>query len=81
MERSANRGVSAIMTRRRVTAMVTLRNRFFVEGIVLGGVCGIVLGSLIAFQVGVERVSEARRRMERMVRRQNDEIQREYIFQ
>lgn len=61
--------------------MVTLRNRFFVEGIVLGGVCGIVLGSLIAFQVGVERVSEARRRMERMVRRQNDEIQREYIFQ
>lgn len=61
--------------------MATLRNRFFVEGIVLGGMCGIVLGSLIAFQVGNERVSAARRLMERMVRRQDDEIHRELIFQ
>lgn len=61
--------------------MATLRNRFFVEGIVLGGMCGIVLGSLIAFQVGTERVSAARRLMERMVRRQDDEIHRELIFQ
>lgn len=61
--------------------MVTLRNRFFVEGIVLGGMCGVVLGSLIAFQVGSERVSAARRLMERMVRRQDDEIQHELIFQ
>jgi hypothetical protein len=57
---------------RRVTAMATLRNRFFVEGILLGGICGIVLGSLIAFQVGNERVIEARRRMERVVRREPD---------
>jgi hypothetical protein len=69
------------MARRRVTAMTTLRNRFFVEGIVLGGMCGIVLGSLIAFQVGNDRVSAARRLMERMVRRQDDEIHRELIFQ
>lgn len=61
--------------------MATLRNRLFVEGIVLGGMCGIVLGSLIAFQVGSERVSAARRLMDRMVRRQDDEIQRELIFQ
>lgn len=61
--------------------MATLRNRFFVEGIVLGGMCGIVLGSLIAFQVGTERVYAARRLMERMVRRQDDEIHRELIFQ
>lgn len=52
--------------------MATLRNRFFVEGILLGGICGIVLGSLIAFQVGNERVIEARRRMERVVRREPD---------
>ncbi|HST88421.1 MAG TPA: hypothetical protein VLJ14_08590 [Ktedonobacterales bacterium] len=50
--------------------MATLRNRFFVEGIVLGGMCGIVLGSLIAFQVGNERVTAARRIVERAVRRQ-----------
>ncbi len=61
--------------------MVTLRNRFFVEGIVLGGMCGVVLGSLIAFQVGSERVSAARRLMERVVRRQDAEINFELIRQ
>ena len=50
--------------------MATLRNRFFVEGIVLGGMFGILLGSLIAFQVGNERVTAARRIVERAVRRQ-----------
>ncbi|MGZ6361532.1 MAG: hypothetical protein ACXWP0_07590 [Ktedonobacterales bacterium] len=65
---------------RRVTAMATLRNRFFVEGILLGGICGIVLGSLIAFQVGNERVIEARRRMERVVRREPT-IEYEHIRQ
>ena len=49
--------------------MVTLRNRFFLEGIVLGCLCGVVLGSLIAFQVGNERVNVARRRVEKAVRR------------
>ena len=50
--------------------MATLRNRFFVEGILLGGVCGIVLGSVIAFQVGSERVSAARRLVNQVVRRE-----------
>lgn len=61
--------------------MTTLRNRFFVEGIVLGGMCGIVLGSLIAFQVGSERVSAARKLMERVVRRQEAEVNFELIRQ
>lgn len=61
--------------------MTTLRNRFFVEGIVLGGMCGIVLGSLIAFQVGSERVSAARKLMERVVRRQDAEVNFELIRQ
>lgn len=61
--------------------MTTLRNRFFVEGIVLGGMCGVVLGSLIAFQVGSERVSAARRLMERVVRRQESAINFELIRQ
>lgn len=65
----------------RVTAMTTLRNRFFVEGIVLGGMCGVMLGSLIAFQVNAERVSAARKLMERVVRRQEAEINFELIRQ
>jgi hypothetical protein len=49
-----------------------LRNRFFVEGIVLGGICGVVLGTLIAFQVGNERVAPRRllARLERVVGRE-----------
>jgi uncharacterized integral membrane protein len=49
--------------------MATLRNRFFLEGILLGCLCGVVLGSLIAFQVGNERINDARRKMERVVHR------------
>lgn len=61
--------------------MATVRNRFFVEGILLGGMCGVVLGSLIAFQVGTERVSAARRLVERVVRRQEPSINFELIRQ
>lgn len=53
----------------RGTAMATLRNRFFVEGILLGGLCGIALGSMIAFQVGGQRVLAARLAVERVVLR------------
>jgi hypothetical protein len=49
--------------------MATLRNRFFLEGVLLGSLCGIALGSLIAFQVNSERVNAARQTMERVVLR------------
>ncbi|MBF6590908.1 MAG: hypothetical protein IVW57_10330 [Ktedonobacterales bacterium] len=61
--------------------MGTLRNRFFVEGIVLGGMCGVVLGSLIAFQVGSERIHAARRLVGRVARRQEPDIRFELIRQ
>jgi len=61
--------------------MVTLRNRLFFEGIVLGGMCGVVLGSLIAFQVGSERVNAARRLVGRVVRHQEQDIRYDLIRQ
>lgn len=48
--------------------MTTLRNRYFVEGVVLGSLAGIALGSLIAFQVSSERIAAARRAVTRVVR-------------
>jgi hypothetical protein len=50
-----------MMEEGKVTTMATLRNRFFLEGILLGGLCGVALGSLIAFQVSSNRASAARR--------------------
>jgi len=53
---------------RKVTAMTTLRNRYFLEGVLLGSLAGVALGSLIAFQVSSERISAARRLVNRVVR-------------
>ena len=50
--------------------MTTFRNRFFVEGMVLGGLCGLVIGTIIAFQVGNEGVTAARRLANRLIFRQ-----------
>lgn len=41
--------------------MTFLRNRLFLGGIVLGGVCGIVIGSVIAFTLGESSISALRR--------------------
>jgi len=59
--------------------MPTLRNRFFVEGILLGGMCGLVIGSLIAFQIGGERVNAVRRLVDRSLR--SPEPNHSLIFQ
>lgn len=75
MERGSHRRVFAVVTEfRKVTAMTTLRNRFFVEGVLLGSIAGVALGSLIAFQVSSERVSAARRFVYRVVRPKEPEI-------
>ena len=32
--------------------MTFFRNRMFLEGIAIGGVCGVIIGSIIAFTIG-----------------------------
>jgi hypothetical protein len=41
--------------------MTFFRNRMFLEGIALGGVCGIIVGSIIAFTIGESGMLALRR--------------------
>lgn len=36
----------------------------FLEGIALGGICGIVIGSIIAFTIGASSIEAMRRAMQ-----------------
>jgi hypothetical protein len=41
--------------------MTFFRNRMFLEGIALGGFCGIVIGSILAFTLGESSMGAVRR--------------------
>ena len=41
--------------------MTFFRNRMFLEGIALGGICGIIIGSIIALTIGETSVETVRR--------------------
>ncbi len=41
--------------------MTFFRNRVFLEGIVLGGICGIIVGSIFAFTIGESSIDAVRR--------------------
>jgi hypothetical protein len=41
--------------------MTFFRNRMFLEGIALGGICGVIIGSIIAFTLGENSVEALRR--------------------
>ena len=43
--------------------MTFFRNRLFLEGIALGGICGIIIGSIIAFTLGESSVEALRKAM------------------
>jgi hypothetical protein len=43
--------------------MTFFRNRMFLEGIALGGICGIIIGSIIAFTLGETSIELVRRVM------------------
>ena len=45
----------------KVATMTFFRNRMFLEGIALGGICGIIIGSIIAFTIGESSVESLRK--------------------
>jgi hypothetical protein len=45
----------------KVTMMTFFRNRMFLEGIALGGLCGLIIGSIIAFTLGESSLEAIRR--------------------
>jgi hypothetical protein len=50
--------------------MTFFRYRMFLEGIALGGICGIIVGSIIAFTIGESSVEALRRLLDERRRRQ-----------
>ncbi|HET9918422.1 MAG TPA: hypothetical protein VFQ30_01175 [Ktedonobacteraceae bacterium] len=49
--------------------MTFFRNRMFLEGIALGGICGIVIGSIIAFTLGESSIGAVRKILDERSRR------------
>jgi hypothetical protein len=46
--------------------MTLFRNRMFLEGIAIGGICGVIIGSIIAFTLGETSMEVARRVMNKL---------------
>lgn len=47
--------------------MTFFRNRLFLEGIAIGGICGIIIGSIIAFTIGESSMEQLRRVINRRI--------------
>lgn len=47
--------------------MTFFRNRMFLEGIAIGGLCGVIIGSIIAFSLGESSVEALRRTINKFV--------------
>ena len=58
--------------------MTFLRNRLLLEGILLGGACGMIIGSVIAFTLGESSVSALRRALQE---RNRGKVPVEYLSQ
>ena len=43
------------------------RNRMFLEGIALGGICGVIIGSIIPFTLGESSVEAIRRAINKRI--------------
>ena len=60
--------------------MTIFRNRKFLEGIAVGGIGGMIIGSILAFLLGDSRIESARRKIENHLPHHN-EIPFEYLAQ
>jgi len=64
-----------------MTAMTkTLRNRLFLNGLIFGGVFGLVTGSIVALQFGDKRVNTVKGKMFRWVNRNKAPVDYSKIF-
>ena len=59
--------------------MTFFRNRMFLEGIAFGGICGIIIGSIIAFTLGESSVGAIRRFIGKHFTR-NRSIEYKYLY-
>ena len=58
--------------------MTFFRNRMFLEGIAFGGICGIVIGSIIAFTLGESSLEAVRRLQKRLSRKRG--VEYKYLY-
>ena len=59
--------------------MTFFRNRMFLEGIAFGGICGIIVGSIIAFTFGESSIEAIRRFIDNRFPR-NRGIEYKYLY-
>ncbi len=60
--------------------MIIFRDRRFLEGIAVGGIGGVIIGSIIALLIGESRIEAAREKIESHLPHHN-EIPFEYLAQ
>ena len=63
----------------KVTTMTFFRNRMFLEGIAFGGICGIIIGSIIAFTLGESSIEAIRRLIQKRLSRKRG-VEYKYLF-
>ncbi len=59
--------------------MTFFRNRMFLEGIALGGICGIIIGSIIAFTLGESSIEAVRRLIQKRLSRKRG-VEYKYLY-
>lgn len=59
--------------------MTFFQNCMFLEGIALGGICGIIIGSIIAFTLGESSVEAIRRLIQKRLSRKRG-VEYKYLY-